>query len=462
MAHYASNELRYSTRIKQWYNWDGRRWNEAVAAEMIEVARRVMPMIYLEASIASTEGDPSPAELHGSFAVKSHSLRAIEAMIHLTIGDARLWVDNELFDLNPYLFNFLNGTLDIRTGILRSHDPREMITKLIPRNYIPSAEAPRWRKLVGRTFLSANIDGQTVRFVQKALGYSLLCGNPEQIQFTIAGAANCGKSKALEITEAIVGPNYAHKSESDLISRVSGGHHAREKYGIIGKRFVYISETNSQFNLDESAFKELVADRRVPVNELYAKKATSTPITWTIWLATNTPPNVLEWDNAVSRRMIIIPAGPTIPDNEVDDLYDVYVIEHEAEGVLAWLVDGARMWYADRVASEQVAHMKTTGFTLPESVAMETAKYAESQDHLKQFIRECIIIDPSGRVEKKDVHEAFKRWRGKGESSNRNKLYAEICTIPGVTVYRDREFLGINLTTPSFTELMGRAGEVGG
>ena len=48
------------------------------------------------------------------------------------------------FDSDPWLLSTENGTLDLRTGKLRSYDPKDLITKLAPVAYDPSATWPNW------------------------------------------------------------------------------------------------------------------------------------------------------------------------------------------------------------------------------------------------------------------------------------------------------------------------------
>ena len=47
-------------------------------------------------------------------------------------------------DADPYLINVANGTLDLRTGELKPHDPRDRITKVTRAAYDPDARADVW------------------------------------------------------------------------------------------------------------------------------------------------------------------------------------------------------------------------------------------------------------------------------------------------------------------------------
>jgi hypothetical protein len=115
---------------------------------------------------------------------------------------------------------------------------------------------------------------------------------------------------------------------------------------------------------------------------------------------------------------------------------------------------GAHRWYLDWQGAFQHAGAAKTGLALPLNVELFREEYAASQDHIGRFIEECLVVDANLTVPKTDVYAVFKRWRGTGEVSNRNKLYARIKRLRGVTVHRDREFHGVGLRLPSITELM--------
>ena len=53
-------------------------------------------------------------------------------------------------DTHPWLLNFRNGTIDLRTGELTGHNPDHHITKLIEYDYNLTATCPRFFKFLER------------------------------------------------------------------------------------------------------------------------------------------------------------------------------------------------------------------------------------------------------------------------------------------------------------------------
>ena len=48
------------------------------------------------------------------------------------------------YDTDPYLLNFINGTVDLRTTELKPHRRYDFITRLVNHRFNPAAECPRW------------------------------------------------------------------------------------------------------------------------------------------------------------------------------------------------------------------------------------------------------------------------------------------------------------------------------
>jgi putative DNA primase/helicase len=77
-------------------------------------------------------------------------------------------------DQHHTLLNALNGTINLTTGDISPHNPKNLITKLVnanlPLDTQPQPSTTRWH-----TFLHEIMDGNTelIEFLQRAIGYSL-------------------------------------------------------------------------------------------------------------------------------------------------------------------------------------------------------------------------------------------------------------------------------------------------
>lgn len=72
-------------------------------------------------------------------------------------------------DADPRLFNVRNGTMDLRTGVLREHRRQDLITRVSPVSYVAESRTP-----VFTGFLERVLPDPEVRsFVDRFFGYSL-------------------------------------------------------------------------------------------------------------------------------------------------------------------------------------------------------------------------------------------------------------------------------------------------
>ena len=122
--------------LKKWLVWDGKRW----AVDDVDHARKLAKETMLKFFRQAGEARNQPAE---TFARHSLDARRINSM--LSLAEPEIFVRPEELDTDPYLLNFTNGTVDLRTGKLQPHDRGQCITKLIHFDYRPGATCPRWR-----------------------------------------------------------------------------------------------------------------------------------------------------------------------------------------------------------------------------------------------------------------------------------------------------------------------------
>src|SRR6516164_4992422 len=90
------------------------------------------------------------------WAIKSEEAKRINAMLDLARSEPGMPILPEQMDSDPWLFNCPNGTLELKTGLLREHRREDYITKLCPVEYHPDAPCPTWEKVLGAVFPDAD------------------------------------------------------------------------------------------------------------------------------------------------------------------------------------------------------------------------------------------------------------------------------------------------------------------
>src|ERR1700730_17132152 len=117
-----------------------------------------------------------------------------------------------------------------------------------------------------------------------------------------------------------------------------------------GARFVQTSETEEGQRLAPGKLKRISQG----LGKIKATRKYENPIefpeTHKLWIDTNRKPTIRDVDDkATFNRLHPIPFTVTIPKDQIDkDLLDKLLTE--AEGILAWAMEGARLWYAEGLA----------------------------------------------------------------------------------------------------------------
>src|SRR5262249_59053632 len=118
----------------------------------------------------------------------------INAMITLARSEPGVPVLPADTDSDPWLFNCLNGTLDLRTLELRPHCRNDLITKLAPVEYIPDAACPLWLRCLNR-WMNKNDD--LIGYLQRVIGYALTGSVAEHCLWFLHGLGANGKTTFL-------------------------------------------------------------------------------------------------------------------------------------------------------------------------------------------------------------------------------------------------------------------------
>jgi putative DNA primase/helicase len=372
-----------------WLYWDDRRWLRDVGNIVTmrwsgEAARN----IYGEAQHAR---DDELAKHLARWADKSLSRQKREAMIALAVGEPDIAATVDQLDTDPWLFNCLNGVVDLRTGELLPHHPERYVTKLAPVEYDPEATAPLWL-----AFLETVLAGSTalVQYLQRIVGYSLTGLTVEQVLFLLYGVGANGKSTFLETIRRMMG-DYAQQADASafLAKRSDGPNNDIAR--LHGARFVSAIEVGEGRRLAEALVKQMTGGDAVAARFLHREFFEFRP-SFKLWLAANHKPIVRGTDHAIWRRIRLIPFTVTIPEGERDNaLADK--LRGELPGILAWAVRGCLDWHRG-------------GLQTPEAVSGATDEYRAEMDTLADFLVECCEAGSERQATAKELYGAYSQW----------------------------------------------------
>lgn len=312
------------------------------------------------------------------------------AMVDLLKHEDGIAIDHTLLDRDRWALNVGNGTLDLKTGELRPHNPNDLITKHIAIDYNPKAKASRWQK-----FLSEVLPDRDVReFIHRFLGYCLTGDVGERMFVVLLGGGCNGKTATINAVESVLG-EYATTAAPTLLVAKLQESHPTEIADLFGARLAVTSETRKGATFDEERVKRLTGTDRLKGRRMHEDFWHFDP-THKLLLSSNHKPRVRDATDSFWDRVAIVPFNVRIPRDKVDPKLGEKLRE-EREGILVWLVEGCRLW-------------REKGLAPPEAVRAATAEYRNEEDIVGRFLSECIVADKTSHVTSNELMKVNKVW----------------------------------------------------
>lgn len=288
------DKLLWVGKWKCWMAFNGKFWERDVSASKAKVAAmQISKSLYNE---ASKSDDKDQSKLIANWAKQSSDAARIKSMLYL--AQSHMTADPTEFDKDGYLFNVENGTIDLRTGKLLPHDPKNLISKISMILYNPSAEAPRFLNFLKSIFAGSE---QLQTYVQRAFGYSLTTSQDSQLFFICHGTGQNGKGTLMKVLQRVAG-DYAQESAPEVLLATRQRSNTNDIARLHGARFVTCQETNDGRRIDEALVKRLTGSDRITARFLNQEFFEFEP-THTLWLITNHLPDIKGTDYSIWRRV---------------------------------------------------------------------------------------------------------------------------------------------------------------
>lgn len=395
-----------------WLIFNGRKWEIDERDRIIEYAKEVARLNVAE---AMEEPDDDAREALVDAARKCLQEPRIRAMVSLAQSDPRVRIVVNQLDLDPWLLNVQNGTLDLRTGVLRPHDPEDLIAKIAPVDYDPAAACPTWDAFLDR--IMAHNPG-LIRFLQQAVGYALTGDASEQVLFLLYGTGQNGKTTFLETLTDLFSDYWTKMNTATLLDEKRSAGSASEDVALLaGARLVTAVEIPPGRQLNVSFIKETTGGDTVMARFLYKPSFRFRPV-FKAFLAFNQKPTIRDPTEGAWRRVRLIPFDVAIPKEERDRKMPEK-LRAELPGILAWAVRGCADWLKN-------------GLSTPPEVIEATATYRVEQDILAGFLADCCVIGDGIEVSTKELGTAYKAWcEASGEEPMSTTLFGRCLTERG-------------------------------
>lgn len=394
---YYGGHLRYCYVDKRWLYYDGRKWVVDRDGEIEKAAEKVTQMMDAEGKLYMTPQEGENTQQYKDFAKWRKSSRSNKGKKNMIAElQHKVPILPEDMDKDKYLLNVMNGFLDLETGRLTEHDADRLMTKLVPVEYDPEKDCPVWKSFLDTVFAG---DEDLIRYVQKAVGYSLSGDTSEQCVFFLYGTGSNGKSTFLSTVRMLCGDYAANiQPETIMVKPTSGGGANSDIARLKAARLVTSVEPNEGMRLNEGLIKQLSGEDPVTARKLYGDEFEFMP-EFKLWMATNHKPIIRGTDTGIWRRVHMIPFEVCIPD-EKKDRHLGGKLRQELSGILTWAVDGYQLY-------------KCEGLKMPQAVYAAVAEYRHEMDTISQFIEECTV--KGGEISTTALYAAYKLWAKDGE-----------------------------------------------
>ena len=392
---YCGERVRYCASDGAWYVYDGLRWAQDTTLHIEGLAGEALCDIYDEARNA---GDPDLRQKLGRWAVASEAVARRRAAVEIARSDRRVAIRPSDLNCDGWLLNCLNGTLDLRGGELRPHDPADLISKLAPVPYDSAAISKLWLHVLTE---ATGHDEDYLRHVQRFLGYCLTAEVSAEYFAVAIGGTETTKSTILGPVRKVMGDYAADVEPETFCTRDSVGSTRDDLLRLAGVRLALIPEADKRRHLDEAMLKRFVSGEGWPVRGVYQRDRDLHPVAKVVF-HTNEMPQMSDDDDAVWRRALSWPFThrPQCIDTTIKPtLLDLSV---SGPAILAWLVEGCLAW--------QRAGGAKKGLGKATTVDQAKDELRRSMNPLADFFDEVCVCDEPLWCSRSRLRAAYTDW----------------------------------------------------
>jgi putative DNA primase/helicase len=412
------DRFRYDRSRGKWLTWNGRFWE---ADDRGAVERAALATVRARRAAAALIDNHKEANERLRWALRSESVSSRESMLRSAQSIEPFATTSNEYDVDIFLLTVGNGTLNLESGEIHEAQPRDLITKATDAKYVASASCPRWRSFLREVFAG---DDELIDFIQRAVGYSLTGDAREQCLFILFGQGANGKTTFLETVLKLLGTHAITTAFSAFLAQRSPGSPRNDLATLRGARFVKAAEAEHRAHLDEAIVKQLTGGDTISARFLYHEQFSFRP-QFKIWLATNHKPDIRGTDNAIWRRIRLIPFTQQFDDRADRTLLEK--LQAELDGILAWAVAGCRSWLLHGLGNSR-------------TVETATHAYKQESDQFGRFLEERCTRGKRFCTTGKNLYESYAKWcLSSGEKPVSNSIFAAALVERGISKKRGRK-----------------------
>jgi putative DNA primase/helicase len=220
--------------------------------------------------------------------------------------------------------------------------------------------------------------------------------------FFAYGTGANGKSVLID-TVANILADYHKTAGMETFTASPFDRHTTELARLRGARLVSAVETEKGRSWAEARIKTLTGGDKITARFMRQDDFEFAP-QFKLFVAGNHKPSLKSVDEAIRRRLHLIPFVVTIPQAERDKAL-TEKLKVEWPGILAWMIRGCLDW-------------QRVGLRPPAAVLEATAAYMDAEDSIENWIADCCDRDPRSFT---NITLLFRSWSDWAERSGQPK-----------------------------------------
>lgn len=346
------DHLRYVIDSKLWLKWDGNNWLKVDVYDLHSLARCTIERLNDELNELTDEH--SIKELSRFIAkCQNNPMRNVKVMIKLAKFFTEIQIKSKDHIDNMDLLGVGNGAIDMRTCQFLPPDSKRYLTFLTEVNYVPDSKCPLFEKIVFDAFKG---NPEFIRFFQKCMGYALTGRPCHKFMLIPYGVSDFFDSIMFRTIVRVLG-THAWNVKSDTIVKDYKSKTRKQLLNLRSARFVYVSAHDTRITLDPCLVRALGWDSPIYIRATYANLDTNsiTP-TWLAVMPLEHAPILKEYNHATRERLRFLPifynidmalSLPQLSQLQED-------LKTEYEGILFWLIKGARLYLEEGLELPEV------------------------------------------------------------------------------------------------------------
>lgn len=392
-ADFYKDVLRYVPERRTWFDYQAGIWTADIGG--LKAMYRCMELANLLHLYALEIKDEHQRKSYMDYSKRwqSHGYRVNvlkDAQVHHPISYLE-------FDKDPYVFNCKNGTLHLDSGQFTEHRSSDLLTKITPVAYDPTAHSDRWNTFISEIMSN---DQEQADFLQKILGYALSGDTRHECMSILYGATTRnGKGTLCESVLKVFG-SYGCTARPETIAQknnTSSSQPSEDIARLAGVRFVNIAEPGKSLVLNAALVKNMTGNDTLNARFLHENSFDFEP-QFKLYINTNYLPVVNDMTVFSSGRVIIIPFERHFDEADQDKgLKREFATPAVQSAILNWLIEGFNQLHQH-------------GLHMPQSVINATRQYQHDSNKIILFIEDCMEEGSDYEERTADVYSKYKLW----------------------------------------------------